>query len=229
VKIKFVILTCKKCENRRKAVISTWGRGFELSFLSDLQVKNENPCIHTLSYPNDDPHFLGKRYFSFFQDQSNLDPSCDYYFFCDDDTFVFTDKLYNLAGNFKQDSPIALGWKYDFAPGPGDDKIYGRFEGLPLPFLSGGAGILMNRFGVRLIFEYMKQEPNPGYNKHTDTSLGFWMRRMDVKLIHCDGTLNPSCPSSEFAKHYPMLPIEQVITYHNVPTEKFEELIKLQE
>lgn len=225
MKLRFVVLACAKNSNRQDMIINTWGKDENILFLSDTPHTPHNPNVSTISYVSPEYNDIGRRYRNFFKDQNNLDKSCDWYIMCDDDTFIFLPRLKRLLEQHNTNDPLAIGWAFTFDPGVQDRRVFGQVEAFPVPFLSGGAGICLTKNSVERIFGYVNSTPEPAYNKYSDTSLGFWMRRSGVKLIG-NKSFCPSCPGHCHEKAYPVLPPTETITYHGVQVEKFIEYQK---
>lgn len=179
MRILYVILTCEKYLNSRVAwQKDSWLKGVEYVYLDDSYGKE--------GYLN-----VATKYVDFF---SRTDISVyDWLFFCDDDTFVFPERLESDLIRYSQYKPICTGFKI------GTFKIEGT-ETYTTCF-SGGAGIAINTELFYYIQEYLK-EPNRIITNESDTSLAVWCKLSNDDVSFIDGSnlfrpVGPRHPSNE--------------------------------
>lgn len=173
MKITAFIITSEKYEDRRNRIRNTWGKKIDYLFVSDhedhdtIKITEENNYqsaeIKSIKIKNEMPD----RY---------LDN--DYFFFCDDDTFLNADLLKAELSSFKKNC------------------IYGHIMNCwppdtSLNFLSGGSGYLISK---EVLIPIMGEIPilNSGAN---DVTLGFFFREKKIKIAH-DDRFNPFTPES---------------------------------
>lgn len=157
MKILYVILTCPKyAETRQQWQKATWLQGQEYIYLSDAP-ESEGYKEAPLKYVR----WL-----------RSVTLKHDWYFFCDDDTFVFPKKLRFAISNIAQ--YIMQGFK------GGSFDIYNLKN---IEWCSGGAGILMNKALVERIQFHLRHN-NPIVTDETDISLAIWARMScNVRVI----------------------------------------------
>ena len=86
-KIIFLCLTTEKYANRRENILKTWGKNVDLLFYSEHE-DEESKVVKVCDVNNAEV-----KQCSVFQYIRDNNLSYDWYFFCDDDTFVNTNLL----------------------------------------------------------------------------------------------------------------------------------------
>ena len=161
-KILYVILNGKVNISRINALLFTWGKSVDTLIYSDFDEIERNiikVSENTTYWSNEEKHVnviktLGKR---------NLEH--DWYFFCDDDTFVNVEKMNEFLTTCKTDT------------------VYGHllnyYVELPnLYYHSGGAGVLMSRE----ILEFVSKKIELRNTKYSDVTLGITLRENGIKM-----------------------------------------------
>lgn len=128
----------------------------------------------------------------------------DWYFFCDDDTWVYVDRLKDVLR-------------------PTPNKIMTGFKGGEFlvcntiaRWCSGGAGIGISKPLLLDIQAYVKGDPI--ITTESDTSLGVWAAQTGYTLIH-NSRFRPQHPQHESNRH-----VKNAITYHYCSQDHFYKL-----
>lgn len=182
-------LTCDKYEDRRTAILETWAKNYlnQITFLGDrpLYVGPENKVLQLdcmeprESHPpltdnpyEDAPHKLFNAF------RAVVHSKFEWFFFCDDDTYVKIHLLEEYVDKVKQshnDDHLAL-WGLSMIGGYGPDRS--------LDYPSGGAGYLTNRATLRHIIPHLDKVPISEPDAWGDVMLGFALRSAGVPIIN---------------------------------------------
>ncbi len=197
MRILYVILSCDKYKDTRQVwQRETWLKGIPHWYLSDP--------VGEETYKN-----APLKYVKFFNEMQWAD-SYDWFFFCDDDTYVNTDKLQGLLKGYWGALPQMIGFK------GGEFPIYN----LKIAWCSGGAGIALNREAVKNIQTHLRATPRPLVTDETDISLAIWATMANSELVVIDNKrfspFNPLDATREGLK--------DCITYHYCERKNFYEL-----
>lgn len=195
MKILFVILHGLKNKSRYFTIKNTWGKDVDLLFYSDYEDLEKN--IIKVSNRTD-YHSNEEKHINILKFLENNHKNYDWFFFCDDDTFVNTKKLIDNLENF--DSRCVNGsvincWPKDFT----------------LNYCSGGAGYLIHRSLLDIISKNIRVL-NSGYS---DVTLGLFLRDNNIKSINYDwfNTQAPNFYGYDFSVAH------NYITFHYIKTE----------
>jgi hypothetical protein len=195
-KILYVILHGSIYHDRYFNVKETWGKEVDCLFYSDYEDLEKNiikVSDRTDYSSNEEKHVNVIHYIS------NHIKDYEWFFFCDDDTFVNTKKLEGSLSMFNSDSVH------------GAVLNQGHWvKDTTLNYCSGGAGYLIHHSLLKLINENISFL-NTGYS---DVTLGLCIRKLGVKLNNHDFF---STQPPEIAK----IPIEETknyITFHYIKT-----------
>ena len=200
-KIIFVILHGSVYKDRYDTIVSTWGKDVDLLFYSDYEDKDKN--IIKVSNRND-YHSNEEKHIHVLNFLKNNYTNYEWFFFCDDDTFVNTKKLMNCLDSFNPNSVHGSVM-----------SCYPRDKSLK--YCSGGAGYLIHRNLINKISENIKVI-NSGYS---DVTLGYFLRENNIDVVNYDWFR--SQPPSYF--NYKIEEISNYITFHYIKTK--EEMSKL--
>lgn len=163
-KILYVLLHGSMNPDRYFNVKESWGKNVDCLFYSDHEDNEKNivkVSNRTDYHSNEDKHINALHYVS-----KNI-KDYEWFFFCDDDTFVNTKKLEEfvdtLDKEFVHGSVISGTW-------PGDTS---------LSYCSGGAGYLIHSELLSKITQHVRIL-NTGYS---DVTLGLFLRELGIKSI----------------------------------------------
>jgi len=187
MKVKFLVLTCRKnFETKAKSVLETWGSGQEILFLSDYG--NSHNIISFQIPP--DYAFMSMRYSNYIKSLTDIES--DWYFFCDDDTFVNVLNLSNFLLDFDSNESFYIGKKLLLTEKCLDSE--GNYTGfpvnslrgdratLPLNYASGGAGFVLSKRSFLKLKEYLTNCKDIPYSYNTDVTMGFWIRNCGIEI-----------------------------------------------
>ncbi len=195
MKILYVILTCAQNAHRQQYQKDTWLKGVDYVYLDKPvgeEIYNNAPL----------------KYIEFFLNKQHLLLGYDWLFFCDDDTFVFTDKLKQVYAQMQGNS--IMGFK------GGTFNIHN----LQITWCSGGAGVLMSIFIASKIRRHLQNTSYPLVTHETDISLAIWATMATDNLTVIDNKkFSPFNPLD--AKKQGM---HDCITYHYCNREDFYSL-----
>lgn len=199
MKILTLVLHSENTKERHGNITSTWGKDIDVLFYSDYENFLSN--VIKVSDRKDYESCSEKIMNAFIK----LPDSCldyDWYFFCDDDTFLNSKLLLSSAAQF--DSSFIYGdiikcWPNDFS----------------LPYPSGGAGCMISNSTFKKIRSFGVVYP-VGFS---DVCLGLNIRSLDIKMKH-DSRFHGLPPqalkidSKEVSKH---------ISFHYIKTRAHQE------
>jgi len=225
-----VILTCaKKPVELVEAVKNTWAKNIDYVVLGDPSQQERG----ILSYPEvleNNYHYVWVKYLAFLK---RYEFTKDWYFFCDDDTFVDINKLKKLLENYDPNKNLCIASKcilnkdgtdrYGNHTGFIMETIKGRDASLPITHPAGGAGFALSRKALQSLKEYLKGNKNIGYCYKADVALAFWLEKTNTEYIDIK-EFNGNNP--EHFNHAEE-DIEKSITYHYMTPERLHELYKL--
>jgi hypothetical protein len=203
-KILYVILhTCTR-PDRYDGVVNSWGKDVDFLFYADCD--NEDKKIVKVSddstYSSNEP-----KHVNVIKYLIENDYQYEWFFFCDDDTFVNTKNLEQNIDNFDKNkitgSILRGTWDKDRT----------------LDYCSGGAGYLINK---TLLIEISKLIKNCG-SGYSDVSLGICVRDNEFEFDN-DEKFNSQNP-----KYYKreIDTIKNMFTYHYVNSDTMIEMYDL--
>jgi hypothetical protein len=208
-KILYVILHGSMNPERYFNVKETWGKDVDCLFYSDHEDAEKNiiKVSDRKDYWSNEPKHIN----SIIYVGNNIN-NYEWFFFCDDDTFVNTEKLNSLLDTFDK------------------NKVHGEilrtnnYRGVPIPppileYCSGGAGYLIHSNNLKLISKEIKIL-NTGYS---DVTLGLFLRELKIPVSNLE--LFRSQPPNFY--NYTTEEIKNYITFHYIKSK--EEMNKLLE
>jgi hypothetical protein len=216
MKILYVILTCEKYFLTRCEVVkNTWLKHVgtdDYVFLSSIPDEDKKKIGYET---NDEYRYATLKYVEFFKNYELND--IDWVFFCDDDTFIFPNRLRELLENINSDCVGRIGICND------NEIILGPVPVFPVKFISGGAG-----FGIRYslfnhIKSYLLSSPFT-VCLNTDVTMGIWLRDLDVIIQDRTEYLkaqNPNHPENK------KIDINKIVTFHYCDSSHFTTLNEL--
>ena len=162
-RILYVILHTKKHESRFTNLVNTWLQNQDYVFYSDHEDLDNNIIKVT---DNDSYHSNEPKFVSVVNNLPEKYLNYEWYFFVDNDTFVNTKKLESMLDTF--DTNVLHG-----------QKIYSWSKDKTMPYLSGGAGMLVHHTKYQHMRENFRNY-NTGYS---DVSLGYYMREYGIECV----------------------------------------------
>lgn len=207
MKILFVILTCEQYRKTRR----TWQEESWLWGICDAVYLNTPPAGEQESY-----YCLSKKYLEFLQTSNCLD--YDWYFFCDDDTYVFVDKLKTFLSLFNSEENILIGSELA-------DELVKKATINCIRACSGGAGIAISNLLFKNIKEYLFRGEYDCLREQADISLALWANACcwDLKVVDAGELFRPNSP-----KHHTNWGLNYPITFHYCDEEDFEYCYRLE-
>ena len=199
-KILYTILhTCTRPE-RYDGIVNSWGKNVDFLFYSDCD--NEDKKIVKVSdnssYSSNEP-----KHINVIKYLVEHDYQYEWFFFCDDDTFVNTKNLENNLDLFDKDkingSVLKDTWPQDRS----------------LVYCSGGAGYLIHKTLLPIISKTIKL--GSGYS---DVSLGICAKELNIGFINHDG-FKSQAPN--FYKVEKTL-IKDIYTFHYIKPDLMNEM-----
>ena len=197
MKICYIILTCEKYLSSR------------VKFLLQTSLKNINPTdIYLLSCKSIDPNIYGwdtpdnyegcpLKYIRFFQ---NMKLDYDWYYFMDDDTFVFPKRLNNFVMNYNKEDSLYIG---------------NRCKNYSFPiYMSGGGGFLLTKSLYFSLIDYIRNTPEDTLltSIYGDYLIGLWLTNINKKTIEVD-IFNSSIHKNDSQ-------LENYISFHYLKTKE---------
>lgn len=199
-KILYVILHGSIYSERKINIKETWGKHLDCLFYADYENKEYN--VIKVS-ERSDYHSNEEKHVNVIKYLSEKTPNYEWFFFCDDDTFVNSKLLENKLNEFDEDSVIGSVincWSKDNT----------------LHYCSGGAGYLINHKILKKLNTIRLL--NTGYS---DVTLGLFLRENNIQIK------NSSLFFSQNPKFYGFNEnnITEFITFHYIKNK--EEINKL--
>jgi hypothetical protein len=224
MKILYCILSCLRYESSRRvwqenSWIKKIGGSSNYIYLTGRGANKTHSLITPNGNDSYDDTYLKYHYFV---TKYNFD-QYDWCFFCDDDTFIFVDKLENILKNYDSNSNAMVG-----RTGILENK-QPRSNFLvkcPLRFFSGGAGFAMSKSSLMHIKKYLNLNRVYPISDNSDVTMGAWIKsaKIDHHMV-CKGNMfqcgSPRDASLENVK------LEDIVTYHYCNEEDFANLNKL--
>lgn len=163
--ILYVILHGASSEHRCESILETWGKNKNIIFYSDYE--NLDKKIYKVSNRTD-YHSNEEKHLNALPLVNKMFSEYDWFFFCDDDTFVNTEYLEKTKfdENFIHGSDITGCWS--------NDKT--------LKYCSGGAGYLVSKKNLIKIVQNIF-EINSGFS---DVSLGIIAKKCNIDFLNDD-------------------------------------------
>lgn len=191
-KILYVILHGSVYKHRYDNVMNTWGKNKDVLFYADYNDKNVIKVSDDVSYKSNEEKHIN--IINLLNDNNNYD--YEWFFFCDDDTFVNTTKLENSLDTFNP----------NFVNG----SILNTWQNDPsLNYCSGGAGYLINR---NILGKINLKNHKTGWS---DVSLGLSLRESKIECIN--STLFNSQPPEFY--NIEISDVKNYISFHYIKTE----------
>lgn len=195
-KILFCILHGKINYERYYNISETWAKDCDYIFYSDYEDLNKN--IYKVSNKT---HYNSneEKHVNIIKKLKSEYENYEWYFFCDDDTFVNVDNLNKILDGL--DTNLVYGSVLNHYPQ--DSSLY---------YLSGGAGYLISKQILSILSPKIQLE-NTGYS---DVTLGIWLRKLNIPIKNIDYF------RSQPPKFYDINcnDLKNFITFHYIKTKK---------
>lgn len=223
MKIAYVILGCEKYIDRKKIQENTWlskiekGDGYYyLVGHNKSSVLKDN--IFYLDC-NDDYDSCPYKYLNFFREFSDYE-KYDGFFFCDDDTYVFTNRL----KSFIKKNNLDLFGRVGHTEKNRNSNSYCKY---PVKFFGGGAGFFVNLRLFSILRKFLIEHKNIPMSVNSDVTMGHWLSAIGVDgndIIDYSSFLKAQSP---FHIENKTADIKNVITYHYCNADDFKHLYKI--
>jgi hypothetical protein len=197
--ILYCVLHTHKYRSRYDSIMSTWGNNQNIIFYGDYEDSEHKNIIKVTD--RDDYHSNEEKNINVFAFlKNNVDyHKYNWYFFCDNDTFVNTKNLEALIN-----SKISIDHMHGFVANSWYDK--------ELWYCGGGAGYLVSN---KILLNYLTNAIN--YNTgFADVSVGINCKIKNIPL-ESHSEFNSFPPYHKDNKH-PLININDAITFHYIKT-----------
>lgn len=171
MRICYIILTCELyLPTRVKYLLETSLKNINKNDIYFLSYKSIEPNIYGWNTP-DNYEGCPLKYIRFFQ---NMKLEYDWYYFMDDDTFIFPNRLHKFLINYNKDDSLYIGLRC---------KNYS----FPI-YMSGGAGFLLTKSLYLSLINYIRNtsEDKLLVSIYGDYSIGMWLSNIEKKIIDLD-------------------------------------------
>ena len=199
--ITYFIMTSKKFKDRQNNVLQTWGKDVDLYFYSDEDSDDQKTIKVTDKH---DYWSLEEKHVNIFKYLENNFLDKEWFFFCDDDTFVNTKELEVFADKSNKDS--AYGCLINCWPNM--KNLY---------YHSGGGGVLIHRDSLNNLCKNIKHKNT----MFADVTLGLNFLENNIKMetderFHSESPLEYNINDNE---------IKNNITFHHIKS--YDEMNRL--
>lgn len=163
MKVAYILSTCEKyIDTRVKYQTDNFSKYIDKNDIYYLSCKMDLDKRLYGWNTLDDPYNITYKYISFFQ---NITLDYDWYFFGDDDTYVFHKRLVSLLETYDSSKHYYIG------------KILDHIQHDWCLYMSGGAGYVISRPLYQLILNYVRNNPIEVTFKHwcDDLCIGLWI------------------------------------------------------
>jgi len=204
MKIAYILSTCEKYKTTRvQYQLDTYLKYVNQEDIYYLSCKMDVPNrIFGWDTLDDDKNIMYK-YLGFFQ---NMTLDYDWYFFGDDDTFVFHNRLLNMVEEYDCNDNYYIG------------SVLDHVKTAWCSYMSGGAGYMISKSLYQRIIEYVRSNPVQVTYQHwcDDLCIGMWIVELNkstpVHTIHHTGFHHERHASEE--------ELMSAITFHHVFTKE---------
>lgn len=157
MKFCYVVTTCERYDDKKRAVLETWGKNVNLICLTDdmSQVKGYESCPH--------------KYKHFF---THVDTDADWFIFADDDCYVNTNLIEDFLRTVTHTDACILGALHNTT-----------INSMNFVFPGGGYGFALNKSAMQRIKDYVTST-NAEIVRNSDATLGLWASKTNIKMIN---------------------------------------------
>ena len=192
--ICYIILTCEKyLPTRGEWQKDTWLKKIGQDAYYFLSAK---PDSHNrvLGWNTDDDYKSAPvKYIEFFKNTRQLLSKYDWIVMCDDDTYIYHNRLSNYLKAFNPQEKIYIGYQWNHQP---------------IPYMSGGAGFVLSATLYNELCDYAQKKPMKN-DYYSDLSIGWWINDIGgVRFINdehfspWDHTQAVFKPNNTYTYHY---------------------------
>lgn len=162
----YCVIHTEKQSDRHNTILNTWGKNQEIIFYSD----HDDPLKHVYKVSNRNDYASGQeKQINIFSFLKHYFYSYEWYFFCDNDTFVNTNKVINDLSTFDPSRINCCSINH----WPNDPSLF---------YPSGGAGFLIHQSIMSVLWNNtLTIYDNLEYG---DVSLGLNSKRLNIQLNH---------------------------------------------
>jgi hypothetical protein len=197
MKLCYIVLTCENyLKTRVKWLLENCFYNVEQHDIYFLSCKKTDPNVY--GWDTDDNYeSCPLKYIRFFQ---NMKLDYDWYYFMDDDTFIFPERLNKFVMNYNKDDPLYIGH---------------RCENYSFPiFMSGGAGFLLTKPLYLSLVEYIRNTPEKELlvSIYGDYLMGLWLSNIEKQVI-CNKLFYPTTHNNDYE-------LNNCISFHYLKTEE---------
>jgi hypothetical protein len=124
----------------------------------------------------------------------------DWYYFMDDDTFIFTERLQQLLLTYDKNQPLYIGH---------------RCENYSFPiYMSGGSGFLLTKSLYLKLIDYIRATPEQELlvSIYGDYLIGLWLSNID-KYVISNKLLHPTTHTNDYE-------LQNYVSFHYLKTEE---------
>jgi len=197
MKCCYIILTCENyLKTRAKWLLENCLYNVDPSDIYFLSCKKIEPNIYGWDTP-DNYESCPLKYIRFLK---NMELDYDWYYFMDDDTFVFPERLKMFVMNYNKDEPLYIGH---------------RCENYAFPiYMSGGAGFLLTKPLYLSLCEYIRNIPDEQLyvSIYGDYSIGLWLSNIEKQVIP-NKLFNPTTHNNDYE-------LNNCVSFHYLKTEE---------
>ena len=177
-------MSCQKYSDRQDNILKTWGKNKDLYFFSEHSDSSRRVIKVCDDVLGDYQSLTIKFSFLFPEIKKSFYDKYEWYFIGSDDNFVNTKLLEDMLETF--DKNKIHGWDYT-----------GEFPAVK--YLSGGAGMLINRILIHKFFDDYNVGPfGHGGHIYSDVTFGVNMAEKNVEFVH-NHLFLPEHPSRQHA------------------------------
>ena len=231
--IHYIILSCEKLKYMRKIQRMTWlssiGIDDTYCFLSakpkDPSKTEYNDTDVYWTNTTDDYLSCPHKYIDYFRNGLK-EINQQWYFFCDDDSFIITHRLKKLLSDNHRDSALMIMNPNSYEkPDPPESTRHPEFKEYGETFYPnisplGGGGFILNSIAMRKVRDYIVNTANPAICVNSDRAFAHWFIGSGCNLsniIFHNGLCNNSPKDGQ-------LKDERFLSFHRISS---TEMIKL--
>lgn len=207
-----VITTAKYHDTRVRAILNTWAKDLQSNIYFFTDGPGTYPQLVNLRVSSDYHSASLKTVLALIHAWTYLGgQQSEWVMISDDDTFIYTDRLYAFAKDQQPNEGLCFGNKL---------KLYPDLPDLNYP--SGGAGYLVSHRALAMLQSHLHQ---CRLYPFSDVTIGTCLQAAGVPIIDVSG-FHSQPPEYYFQPHTPELPesIRHALTFHYIKPERMIDL-----